>query len=88
MSQVSSTVTFSDLKDWQIPAELRPLIEELVRRLDVQVGQVVGDLRAEPTLFPVDPFDIDNAAAIEGAKPGDVAVWTDSDGDTQVHAFS
>lgn len=88
MSQVSSTVTFSDLKDWQIPAELRPLIEELVRRLDVQAGQVVGDLRAEPTLFPVDPFDTDNATKIEGARPGDVAVWVDSAGDTQVHSFS
>lgn len=89
MANIASTVIFSDIKEREdIPDDSREVVEEIIRRLDIAFGQILSGIRAEPTIFTVDPTDPDNAELVEGAKPGDVAIWRDSDGETQTYVFS
>jgi hypothetical protein len=87
--QVGTSVIFSDLnKREDIPDDIKILIGELTRRLDVAFGEVLSDLKKQPQIFSVDPNDSANAEIIQGAFTGDVAIYTDNDGDVQVSVFS
>ena len=85
---VSSTILFSDMKERKdIPEEMRPVIEELTRRLDMFVGEILSDLKNSPTIFTVDPSSDNNAGIVEGAKAGDIAVFTDDVGTLNLSQF-
>lgn len=88
MSNASTSVIFSDLIEREdIPEEARGVIGEIVRRLDVAFGELLSGLRNESTVFPYDPTNADNAEFVEGAKPGDIAVYRDNVGDVKVSVF-
>ena len=85
---IGTSVIFSDMNERKdIPDEFRPILNELARRLDVAFSEVLSGLKNEPTVFTVDPDDDDNADIIQGAKPGDLAVYVDGTGAVQVHVF-
>lgn len=74
----ANLVGYEGLTKEDLPKEVKPLFDELVRRVQSFSDDLVHQLRAEPTVFFADP-DVD-LEAIEGAKEGDIAVWIDEDG--------
>jgi hypothetical protein len=73
----SDRVRVSDLRT-QVQAakdvqELKTVLIELLGRIDAAYQDLIFQLRAEPTIFTVDP--VAEAERVEGAKPGDVAIF-------------
>lgn len=82
MSNLPNTITFEGLEDQKIPEEMQKFARDLVARLEIFRSSLMNSLRSEPTVFHANP-DVD-LESVEGAKAGDVAVWVDGAGVTQV----
>jgi len=53
--------------------ELKKAIVEVISRVDAAYQDLIFQLRAEPTIFNVDP--VAETERTEGAKPGDIAIF-------------
>lgn len=69
-----------------LPDELRPLVEDLVSRLQSRLTNLIVQLNAHPTVYYADP--VANPNAVVGAKAGDVAVWIDNTGTSQFQVLT
>ena len=85
---ISTSVIFSDLmKRDDIPDNVRPVIDEIVTRLDVALGEILSGIKNEPTVFSLGPTEEENEARVEGAKSGDIAVFRDDGGVVRLSLF-
>jgi len=69
----------------KVPEDVKIILETLITRLDMFIQNVILELRAEPTIFIVDPAT--NLEDVEGAKEGDVAIFKNRDGVVDVKRF-
>lgn len=73
----SDRIRVSDLRrnvaEAQTVEELRSVLEMLLSRIDAQYQDLVFQLKAEPTIFNVDPEA--ETERVEGAKEGDIAIF-------------
>lgn len=73
----SDRIRVSDLRrlveQAQSVDELKGFLLELLGRIDSAYQDLVFQLRAEPTIFNVDP--VSESEKVEGAKPGDIAIF-------------
>ena len=78
---IDNQINFSGVLDQDMDEATRSVVEGLVYRLESFRVALVNQLRSQPTVFAVNP-DTD-PEAVAGAKAGDLAFWTDSDGNDQ-----
>jgi hypothetical protein len=73
----SDRIRVSDLRTVVEKAEsiddLKGSLLEIIGRIDAAYQDLIFQLRAEPTIFNVDP--VAETEKVEGAKPGDIAIF-------------
>ena len=73
----SDRVRVSDLRNMVMKANdlesLKRVMSEVLSRIDAAYQDLIFQLRAEPTIFNVDPDA--ESEKVEGAKPGDIAIF-------------
>jgi len=69
----------------EVPDSMKIILETLITRLDMFIQNLVLELRAQPSVFIVDPAT--NVEDVEGAKEGDIAIFKNRDGVVDVKRF-
>jgi hypothetical protein len=75
---ISNLHSFDGLKDLTVPEELQPFLRELIGRLDSFRNDLIRQLNSKSTIYYADPDN--EPEKITGYKAGDIAVWVDSTG--------
>lgn len=86
MSNLANLVGFDGLRDMKVSEELTPIITELTRRLEAFRNDLIHQLRSEPTVFWANPDT--EPEKIAGSKAGDIAVWVDNTGISQIRVLT
>lgn len=68
-----------------LDAESKAVLSDIVSRLDQFIVSVITQLKAQPTLFTVNPAT--HTETVEGAKEGDVAIYKNDQGDVEIEQF-
>lgn len=91
---VNSSIRVSDLIQSidrsNINVETKKAMVELLSRIDRMMQELIFQLKKEPTIFIVDPIGSDGLTVedVEGAKPGDLAVYQDVNGATEIEILT
>jgi len=87
---VTDQIRLSDLHkpimNSNMDPEVRDVLIELISRLDLYITGLTTQLKAEPTIYTVNPAD--NPTDVEGAKSGDVAIYKNKYNSVEVEVIS
>lgn len=88
--QISDRIRVSDLKLAVASSDMKEsdkqLVSQLLARIDMFIQDLIQQLKSQPTIFTVNPAT--NPEAVEGAKAGDIAVFTNEYGDVEIIRFN
>jgi hypothetical protein len=74
-----------DVASSNLDPETKRVLDSLVSRIDNFIQDLFWQLNETVTIYRVDPDA--NPDDVEGARPGDVCIYRESDGPVQVRVF-
>ena len=87
--QISDRIRLSDLHAAVSASNMetshKDVLLLILGRVDMFIQDLVQQLKKQPTIYTVNPAT--NAAAVQGAKPGDIAVYKNQYGDVEISQF-
>ena len=71
--------------DNSVPESVRVSFSHLVNRINQCVQDILIQINSAPVIYVVDPRT--NPTAVKGARPGDICVFKNTEGDVEIMQF-